>query len=294
MKKPLFHFISLFLSFIIAAAGFYLFFIHFKKPPAEVVVSGVGTTPVTKDADPAGPAQSKRLTARDHVILQPLPFSVGTDWQGREFPTGSFAEVATPRPPLGSDQPGSDVTLTVGKGAVPLRCSAVPAVKTATLLQAYRGGLIEVNEKEENADKIVTAPLDWTIACPASGEALSLAANSTLKLAGYEPIALSLAYQIIKREPHLQNVSVSLGPTAAKTFVFTGLEVRPTGQKRGAPVSADVETSNPGMAIFKLLNPKEAAQLVRNAQWMDFHLVYGSRKFILAVELPIAQALTPN
>lgn len=299
MKKILPNIILLLLSFIIAAGGFYGFFVYAKKPAADLTVSTGENLTAARAGNSASPSPPEHLSARDQLILKPLPLATGPERQAGEFPTGSFAEFARPRPPLRIDQAPGEATSAVQQNGSAEECTAIPAVRTASLLQAYRGGLIEINEKEENADRIVTAALDWVVSCQKSGDAVALAVSSTLKLAGNEPIALSLEYQVVSNGIHLRDVTVSLGPSAAKSFVFTGLEVRPTGQKRGAPVNVEVETSRPGMAKFKLASRGDGAggevsRLLRNAQWVDFPLALGNRKFILAVELPVAQALMPN
>ncbi|OYU47216.1 MAG: hypothetical protein CFE31_18080 [Rhizobiales bacterium PAR1] len=296
MKKYLSNVILLVLSFILAGAGFYAFSIYGKRhTPEGMAVSGEKASAI----ESANPTQPDRQTARDLLILKPIPFGTGNDWQNREFPVGSFSEAATPGPALRADPPVGERAPVIEPGAISFNCSAIPAVKTVSLLQAYRGGLIEINEKEENADKIVTASLDWTVACPQSGGAKALVVSSTLRLAGYEPIALSLDYQVIGKSVQLREAGVSFGPSAAKSFVFNGLEFRQTGLRYGTTVRAEIDISKPGATRFRLANAnepmaRESALVTLNAQWVDFPMLLGNRKFVLAIELPVPRTLIPE
>lgn len=296
MQKYLSNVILLVLSFILAGAGFYAFSLYGKRlAPEGMTVSGENT----KTAGPENPTQPDNPKAWDQLILKPLPFATRSDRQNGEFPAGSFSGTATPRPALRADPTAKERAPMIEQDIISFDCSAIPAVKTASLLRAYRGGLIEINEKEENADKIAAVALDWTISCPKPGGAPGIVVSSTLRLAGYEPIALSLDYQVIGKSAHLREASVSFGPSAAKALVFNGLEFRQTGLKYGTTVGADVEISKPGVASFKLADAneptaRESALVVLNAQWMDFPMLLNNRKFVLAIELPVPRTLVPE
>jgi hypothetical protein len=255
--------------------------------------------------DPAetGPPQigaSRPETARPAVIQRQGddPATPKNDPPVRSFTNPSAASTTTEPAGTGS------ATSAVGKPSeTPSVCPATTGTAPSqNTLRDYRGGQTEINETRENANKIQVGSLDWTIACSRKDDAFVIRASSNLKLPEQEPVRVEMIYLLSPVSLDLQAITVELPASrsgaAQKPVTFTGIELRPSDQKRGFPLRSGVVTDVPGIARFTPdttndADRRDTTRLVRNSQWMDLPFRRGGKPFMLTVELPDIQQFLP-
>lgn len=167
-------------------------------------------------------------------------------------------------------------------------------MEAESTLSNFRAGLTEINETKENANRILVGRLDWKLRCRAGMGEYEVRLLGRLKLDSEPTYRIEIDYEL-GPQPVVERIlvvaeNVASSP-AARRPAFTGLEFRPSEQRRGFPLRSGVRTESAGLAEFILDRTdgdgvRDVSRLTQNSQWLDVPMTRDRRRLILTVELP--------